>query len=558
MSDTGKKQTFLHGAIWLTFAMAVVKVLGALYKFPLQMIIGDEGYSYFTTAYDIYGVLTAVATAGLPLALSRMTCAAYALGHHRQVRRIYKAGRFIYLALGFISAAAMVLLCRNEYVTQHQPEAWVTIVCLAPSAVLISYMSVYRGFFHGQGNMRPTSQSQMLEAGVKLIVGLVLAYLLLRLTGSLAYAAGGAIMGVTVSCVVSTLFLRSKFLPAWNALGNCSDGVTSYRGILKGLMAIAIPITIGSAGLQFLNVVEGNLYMGNLVNIAGNTDVNLPLVEAIRDSVMQSNPLLTAQEINSKVAANMKGIYNFMLTFFNMPVAFISPIGISLLPAITEYLTLGKHDMVKTTEESGARVVGLLALPCSVGMTLLAGPIAGLRYTGIRLMVATQLLQILGVCIFFYGCVVFTNSVLQSHNYAHIPVIHTVLCGIVRLAIVYTLTANPHINVIGIPIGGMFSYVGIMVLNMIAIYRLTPQKPVLIRNLLRPVVPAAIMGVAVWGSLYVLQNVLHITSSLICCGIPIMVGVIVYAVAIILCKTIKKEDCMLLPKGEKIAKLLHL
>ena len=93
---------------------------------------------------------------------------------------------------------------------------------------------------------------------------------------------------------------------------------------------------------------------------------------------------------------------------------------------------------------------------------------------------------------------------------------------------------------------------------MIAIYRLTSQKPVLIRNMLRPVVPAAIMGVAVWGCLYVLQNVLHITSSLICCGFPIMVGVIVYAVAIILCKTIKKEDCMLLPKGEKIAKLLHL
>ena len=121
MSDTTKKQSFLHGAAWLALAVAVVKVIGALYKFPLQMIIGDEGYSYFTTAYDVYSVLMTVATAGLPLALSRMTSAANALGHHRQVRRIFKAGRFIYLALGFIGMMAMFLLCKKrEYPPPRQ------------------------------------------------------------------------------------------------------------------------------------------------------------------------------------------------------------------------------------------------------------------------------------------------------------------------------------------------------------------------------------------------------------------------------------------------------
>ena len=555
MSDSGKKQNFLHGAALLALAVAVVKVIGALYKFPLQMIIGDEGYSYFTTAYDIYSVLLAVSTAGLPLALSRMTSVANAQGHDRQVRRIFKASRFIYLTLGFISMVAMFLLCRNEYVNQKQPDAWVTIVCLAPSAFLICYMSAFRGFFQGQGNMRPTSQSQMLEAAVKLVVGLSLSYLLLRLTGSVAYAAGGAIMGVTISCFVSLLFLRSKFLPAWNSLGNCADGVTSYRGILKGLMAIAIPITIGAAGLQFLNVIEANLYMGNLISLG---DSDLPLVVAIRESILQTEPNIALSDLHSKIAANMKGIYNFMLTFFNMPGSFISPLAISIVPAVTEYLTLKQDAMVKSTTESAARVTGLLALPCSVGMALLAGPIASLRYSGIRLMVATQLLQILGVCIFFNACTILTNALLQSHNYVHIPVINTVICGAARLGLVYFLTANPQINVIGIPLGGMFSYVGIFALNLFAILGLVPQKPRLIRNLLRPLLPSAIMGVAVWGALLVLQNVLHISSALICCGVPVVVGVAVYAVSIIVCKTIKKEDCLLLPKGDKIAKLLHL
>ena len=403
--------------------------------------------------------------------------------------------------------------------------------------------------------MKPTSQSQMLEAAVKLIAGLSLAYLMLRLTGSLAYAAGGAILGVTISCLVSLLFLRSKFLPSWNALGNCGDGVTSYRTILKGLLAIAIPITIGSAGLQLLNFLEANLYMGNLKALG---DSDLPLVVAIRDSILLSEPTIALSDLHSKIAANMKGIYNFMYTFFNMPVAFIGPITISVLPAITEYLTLKQDAMVKSTEESAARVTGLLALPCGVGMTLLAGPIASLRYSGVRLLVATQLLQILGVCIFFYAGVLLFNAILQSHNYAHIPVINTVVCGMIRLGLVYYLTANPDINVIGIPLGGMFSFVSILLLDLFAISRLVPQKPKLIRNLLRPALPAVIMGVAVWGCLYVLQNILHIHSALICCGVPVMAGVAVYAVAVIVCKTIKKEDCMLLPKGEKIAKLLHL
>ena len=557
MSRNENKQNFLHGAALLALAVAVVKIIGALYKFPLQAIIGDEGYSYFTTAYDIYSVLLAISTAGLPLALSRMTSVAHAQGHHRQVRRIFKASRFIYLTIGFISMMAMFLLCRNEYVNQQQPDAWITIVSLAPCAFLICYMSTYRGFFQGQGNMRPTSQSQMLEAVVKLVVGLSLAYLLLQLTGSVAYAAAGAIMGVTVSCFVSLLFLRSKFIPVWNDLGNSGEGVTSYRGILKGLVAIAIPITIGAAGMQLLNVIEVNLYMGNLIALG---DSDLPLVVAVRESILQAEPTIALSDLHSKIAANMKGIYNFMLTFFNMPLAFISPLSTSIVPAITEYLTLKQDSMVKATAESAARVTGLLALPCGVGMALLARPIASLCYSGIRLAVATQLLQILGLCIFFSCCTTLTTGILQSYNYVHIPVINTVVCGLVRFWLVYVLTANPLINVVGIPIGGMFSYVGIFALNLLAISRLSSQtqKPKLIRNLLRPVIPAAIMGVAVWGCLYVLQNVLHISSVLICCGAPIAVGVVVYAVCVVILKTIKKEDCMLLPKGDKIAKLLHL
>ena len=72
MSQTPKKQNFLHGAALLAMATAIVKVIGALYKIPLKMIIGDTGYGYFVTAYDIYSVLLMISTAGLPIAMSRL------------------------------------------------------------------------------------------------------------------------------------------------------------------------------------------------------------------------------------------------------------------------------------------------------------------------------------------------------------------------------------------------------------------------------------------------------------------------------------------------------
>ena len=70
--------------------------------------------------------------------------------------------------------------------------------------------------------------------------------------------------------------------------------------------------------------------------------------------------------------------------------------------------------------------------------------------------------------------------------------------------------------------------------------------------------PALIMGIAVFGCYWALTTLLHISSSVILCGGPILVGVAVYVVCISVFKSITREDCLLLPKGEKIANLLRL
>ena len=534
MNQASKKQTFLHGAALLAMATAIVKIIGAFYKIPLKMIIGDQGYGYFITAYDIYTVLLMISTAGLPIAMSRMISQASSLGNYNQVRRIYATARGIFLGLGVVSTGLMMGFSHQLAAFQKQPDAWAAIFCLGPCALLMCVMSTYRGFFQGQGNMRPTSNSQILEAFFKLVVGLVLAYAVMRTTNSVAYAAGAAILGVTVSCLASAVYLNRQQRPAYRELPVTKDAPQSYGHTAKQLLAIAVPITIGSAGLQILTVIETNLYMGQL---------------------------LTANGMSQDTADITKGIYNMCQTVFNMPCAFMVPITTSVLPAITAQLTTGNHSGAKSTEESAARITGLLSLPCAVGLAILAKPVMGLLggYRGENLELAGAILAVLGINVFFYGLIQYTNVVLQSHGYAHIPVINTLLCGAMKLAVVYLLVGNPRIGIVGAPIGMLLCYLCIGVMNLIAISRVVPQKTKIVQNLLRPLLPAAVMGAAVWGVYRLLIALLGADSSrVILCGIPVAVGVAAYAVLVVICKAIRREDCLLLPKGEKIAKLFRL
>ena len=551
MSESTKKQTFLHGAALLAMATAVVKLIGALYKLPLNEVIGKAGYSYFMTAYDIYAVLLMISTAGLPVAMSRMISQASALGNYRQVKQIYKVCRRIFLGLGLASSVLMVVGCSWLAGVMNQPDATASILVLGPSAFLMGVISTYRGFFQGQGDMRPTSNSQMLEAVFKLVVGLAAAFIIMKTTGRVDLAAGGAILGVTVSCLISVFYLRSRLIPAYREMPQDAGTALSAGKTAKELLSIAIPITVGAAGLQLLTVFENGLYMNRLVYLISS---NQYMSHMVTDTV-------DVQE----AASTLKGIYNMAQTIFNMPCAFIIPITVSVIPAISSRLTLSQDQEVRQTEESAARVTGLLSLPCSMGLILLSSPIMSLlgNCQGEQLVMGSTMMALLGASVFLYAIIQYTNALLQSHGFAHIPVIHMLLCGLARLVVVYMLAGNPNLGILGVPLGSLGCYFCIAVLNLLAIRRLVPQKPRLLRNLLRSLPSAVIMGLAVYGCYLAMTNLLPLSTesrlhSILLCGGPILVGVVVYFLSVVVTKAITREDCLLLPKGDKIADLLHL
>ena len=539
-----KKQTFLHGAMLLAISTAVVKVIGALYKLPLNMVIGPKGFGYFNTAYEIYAVLLIISTAGLPVAMSRMISEANALGHYNRVRKIYAVSRALFFGIGTLSALFMMLGCKALAKSMSQPDAWTAILCLGPCALFICMMSTYRGFFQGQENMRPTSVSQVIEAVVKLAVGLVAALVVLKLTNDIALAAGGAILGVTVSCVVSVIYLRKKLGPEYRQLPVTEEKAESFATTAKKLLTIAVPITIGSAGLSLLNVLEIGLYMDRLVYLV--------------ESNQYMGHMVSLENSAQDVADTIKGVYNMGQTIFNMPPSLIMPITISVVPAITAQLTLKNTAAVKSTEESAARVTGLLSLPCAVGLSVLAKPILAVLggYEGELLDIGAACLSVMGLNVFLYSTTQYTTAVLQAHGKAHLPVVNMLLCGMLKLVTVYVLVGNPAIGIMGAPIGAAICYGSIAVLNFGIIAKVVPQKPALLKNLLRPVLPAAIMGGAVYG---VYLGISRFTQSdLLLCAIPVAVGALLYVVFAVIFKAVTVEDCQLLPKGDKLAKFLKL
>ena len=515
----------------LAMATAIVKVIGALYKIPLNAIIGEQGFGYFNTAYEIYNVLLMISTAGLPVAMSRMVSQASSLENYNQVRRIYRAARAIFLTLGVVGTVLMTAFCRPLANFMNQPDAWAAIGCLGPGVLLICLMSTYRGFFQGQGNMLPTSVSQVLEAITKLIVGMLAALALLKLTNSVSLAAGGAILGVTASCLVSSLYLYSCFRRSFRQMPAAGGEVTSYKKTIQDLLIIAIPITVGSAGLQLLTAMETKIYMGNLL----------------------------AHGFTQGQADTMRGIYGMTQTIFNMPCAFITPITISIIPAVTAQLTLCREKEAKATAESAARITGLIAMPCAFGLVALAQPVTALLggYTGAKLVLSTKLMTILGVSILFNAVSLVSTAIMQAHGHVNRPVINMFIGGIANLIAVYVLTANPNIGILGAPLGILVCYVVITALNLSSIRTLIPETPALVKNLIRPFLAAGIMGIFAWLSWFGLKS-LGVSGRLMLCGAPILVGVAVYAFAAIALKAITREDCLLLPKGEKIANFLHL
>ena len=549
-----KKQTFLQGTAVLAMATVLVKLMGFLFKVPLNNIIGEDGFGYFNTAYDVYNVLLMISTTGLPVAMSRMISQAQTLGNHAQIKRIYRTSLYVFLTIGMVGSLGMLFFCRQLSVMVTTNEnSWAAIAALAPCVLLICLVSAYRGFFQGQSNMTPTSVSQIFEAVTRLVVGLGLAWLVMKLTGEAAVraqgivlasgetaqdygditlAAGGAILGVTLGSLISVVYLHHKFRQSNQILSLGGGTAKSTRSTMKELLSIAVPITLGSAGLQIINLFDTMIYMRRLTG---------------------------ALQWTEKMADSAKGVYNFCQTVFALPCSFIPTITIAVIPAITASLTRKDLAEAKATSESSVRTMALIAMPCAAGLFCMAEPVIRLlcsTYTEDRIQLAATMLAILGLTVIFNSLVLLLNAIMQAHGDVVTPVVNMLIGGIIKIIVNYILVGQPNLNIVGAPIGTFICYISITALDLIAMKRHISARPAIFKNIIRPGLASAIMGAATFMVYRVLSNA--ISSWKLACLLSLAFAVVLYAVLVVFLRCLTYEDCMLLPKGEKIAKILRI
>lgn len=532
MSQPVKKQTFLGGAAVLAAATLVVKLIGAFYKIPLLRIIGTQGYNYFLNAYDIYSVLLIASTAGLPVAMSRMIAEAQTMGDTVRIGRIYRASLAVFLPIGVAGSLLMLLFAQPLAAFIGSPDSWMSILALSPAIFFVCLFSSYRGFFQGQSSMTPTAVSQLIEALSKLVLGLGLAWLLLRMGFGYAAAAAGAILGVTVGTVLAAVYLALKHRRAMHSLetNSVSGAQEPLRRTMKMLLKIAIPITIGAAGLQLLTVIETKIVLNQLVDAAG---------------------------LDLDQAESLRGIYGSAQTLFNLPSALITPLTVAVIPAISSRLTAGDKLSAKKVSESSLRVMSLLALPCGVGLTVLAEPIMRLiyGYTGTELVVGAQVMRVLGVAVIVNAIVLMTNAIMQAYGHVTIPMITLLVGGVIKLIVNYFLVGNPELNIVGAPIGTVICYAAITVMNLVAMTVVVKPTPNLLKVIWKPAFATVAMGLVAWMVYDVL--VAHLSYA-IACILAIAAACVVYAGFVLILRIVTRDDCELLPKGDTIARILRV
>ncbi len=571
---TAKKRTYqnlLQGSMILAVATALVKILGAIYRIPLNNMLGELGAGYYSTAYDLYLPIYSLAMAGLPVAISRMVAESMATKRYSDTRRLLKLAQRAFLITGVTGTVLMVLVTyfylynnwfRTTFNITADKNCVYAIVLIAFSILFCCIMSTYRGYYEGLRNMIPTAVSQVIEALGKLVLGLVLVWgtkyvcttvYKMSETQSLPYAAGAAVLGVTLGAAAGAVYLRVHH-------GKVGDGITQEElanspqpqpssKLLRSLMIIALPIVIGSmvrdvAGLVDLTTVKARLET---------------LVKANPDLVSEYYGItnLNAEEI-SDLPTYLYGIYKgFAFSIYNLVPTITSVIGVSAIPALSTAWAQKDSESTRQSSESIIRLTAMIALPAGIGITCLSGPILQLLYSSRpnAVTIATPILAVLGISAVFAGMAVPLTNMLQAIGKQNVPVINMAVGVVLKIVINYILVGVDSINIKGAAVGTAVCYGYILIANLVCYLYFSKVKIRLVSTLFKPAFAAIMCGGAALGAYKLLGMV--IDNAKVDTAISIIIAAVVYALCLGFTRGFTENDIKMLPKGEKLVKLLE-
>ncbi len=526
-----RKNTFVQGAMILTIAGIIVKFIGAGSRIYLSRLLGGEGIGLYQMAYPIYLLCLAVSSAGLPVAISIMVAEKNAVRDYLGGQRVFKISLLALTFTGLFFSALLYFgagwLIEAHIVTD--PRAYWSLIALAPAVFLATVLATLRGYFQGLQNMAPTGVSQIIEQLVRVVTMIGLAVFLMKY--GLEYGAAGATFGAAPGAFVAILVL------IWFYVQNRSWRKDMYENrnpdivpdstwkIIKRLLVLAIPVSLAN--------------------------IMLPIVSNIDLFIVPRR--LEVAGFAVEEATTLFGYLTGMATaLVNMPTILTASLAASLVPLVSEAMATGDRDIIGKRTKLAMRLANIITVPSFVGMCVIATPISAMLYA---IPDAGPCIGVMSFGVFLLGVQQVTTGVLQGMGKTAIPFINMVASALVKIFLSWNLTALPSWGVLGAAWATNADFGVAAILNLVFLYKYAHYKMEIVHTL-RCFISAGIMGAAVYGTYAFLFPLLG--SNTLATLAAILVGILVYMIAIIMTGTVKVEDVESIPKiGNKLSGIVR-
>lgn len=550
MNKTSKRESnFLVQGSILAVASIISRMIGLIYRIPLKSIIGDIGNDYYGTAMEIYSILLLISSYSLPVAVSKLVSARMAKGQRKNAYRIFKGALVFALVSG--SAACLVVYFGAGFITTYivnTPLSIFALKVLAPTLLIVALLGVIRGFFQGMGTMMPSAISQLIEQIINAVISVWSAYMLFQYgtkigavlgnpsTYAEAYGAAGGTLGTGIGALAALLFTilvfilyRVKFIKQIKT--DHSRKKESYGRIFGILLLTILPVLLSTTIYNITSFLDTSVF----------------------------KQIAEHQGYEALEYSTMWGIYvGEYKVLINVPIAIASAIAASSVPSLSRAFTSKDMREVRRKVGYSIRFIMVIAIPCAVGMAVLASPILQLLFQDDREM-PQKMMQIGAVSIIFYSLSTLSNGILQGINRMNAPVKNAIIALVLHMGVLIALMYGLDMNIYAVVWANTFFSFLMCILNGMAIRKHLRYRQEIPRTFIIPCICAAVMGGVVYGVYWLLMKFLNMNA--IAVSVSIVLGILVYGFLLLLLRGLRERELESFPMGNfiiKIAKKLHL
>ncbi|MED1917063.1 polysaccharide biosynthesis protein [Bacillus thuringiensis] len=526
-----KKSHFLAGALILAVAGILSKVIGMFYRIPLQEIVGDRGLGLYQEVYPLYLTFLILATAGVPVALSRVIAEALAEGKQGSIGQILARSMVMMGAIGLVLFALLYVSSPLIAKLMGNPHLIEPIRAISMSLLFVPLIAVIRGFFYGHQKMLFVGLSQIVEQTLRVVFILVASLYLV----SLGEDTDTVITGVNFGTMIST-FLSLGFLALLMWLHNRKNSVFSGaewgrltwwydRAFFASMWRIAWPICVSALVIPIFSLT---------------------------DSFLAINIFRYIWNVDGLTADTWFGIYSRGGPLLQMASLFGSSIALSIVPAIAEAIRQKDQERITTLTKLSLRFAWLIGLPAGLGLTAVAEG-ANLALYGD--MEGTRAMAILGITAIPLSLLLATNGILQGIGKEKIPARHLLYGVIVK--VLATLVFTSMFGMDGLSLSWLIATAFVCVLNMRVINRYV-SIPINWRfDTIYPLLVANLMLILAWGATEAVDFLFRGREPVRILGAietvaGVGVGLVVYLGLLIIIPLIEDKELDWLPGGNKL------